>query len=133
MKKGRKSKYDVQVMPHLEIIAAWCRDGATEKDIAKKLGISLSTLNKYKAEIPEFSDTLKRNRELADVQVENALFNTVYLAYTAGKYGKECFDALRKIKGTFYLEPEPYKYTAGDLARARAKAMKVMEKYHPRG
>ena len=61
-------------MPHLEIIAAWCRDGATERDIAKKLGISLSTLNKYKAEIPEFSDTLKRNRELADVQVENALF-----------------------------------------------------------
>lgn len=39
----------------------------------------------------------------------------------------------RKNKGTFYLEPEPYKYTAGDLARARAKAMEVMEKYHPRG
>lgn len=74
MKKGRKSKYEAQVMPHLEIIAAWCRDGATERDIAKKLGISLSSLNKYKADFPEFSDTLKRNKELADVQVENALF-----------------------------------------------------------
>ena len=38
----------------------------------------------------------------------------------------------RKNKGTFYLEPESYKYTDDDLARARAKAMKVMEKYHPK-
>lgn len=63
----------------------------------------------------------------------DSAYDTVYLAYTAGKYGKECFDTLRKIKGTFYLEPESYKYTDDDLARARAKAMKVMEKYHPRG
>ena len=38
----------------------------------------------------------------------------------------------RKNKSTFYLEPESYKYTDDDLARARAKAMKVMEKYHPK-
>ena len=52
----------------------------------------------------------------------DSAYDTVYLAYTAGKYGKDCFDTLRKIKGTFYLEPESYKYTDDDLARARAKA-----------
>ena len=75
MKKGRKSKYETHILPYLELVEAWFRDGATEREIAKKLGVAYSTFQSYKV-FPEFSDSLKKSRELADVRVENALFKS---------------------------------------------------------
>ena len=76
MKKGRKSKYETHILPYLELVEAWFRDGATEREIAKKLGVAYSTFQTYKTEFPDFSDSLKKSKELADVQVENALFKS---------------------------------------------------------
>lgn len=42
-----KSKYETHVLPNLERIETWARDGATAKDIAAKLKIAYSTLRKY--------------------------------------------------------------------------------------
>lgn len=73
-KGGRPSKYEELVKPRLLEIEAWCRDGATDKEVAKALGIAESTLNLYKGRFPEFSEALKRTKAVADIQVENALF-----------------------------------------------------------
>lgn len=71
--RGRKSKYETNVQPRLLEIAAWCRDGLDDKQIAEKLGISHESFYKYKREHVEFSDTLKETKEIADIKVENSL------------------------------------------------------------
>lgn len=67
-----KSKWDM-VKNKLNLIEAWCRDGNTEKTICEKLGISEQTLNEYKKVHSELVESLKRGKEVIDVQVENAL------------------------------------------------------------
>lgn len=74
MAGGRKSKYQTHVEPKLLLIEAWARDGLTLEDIAKKLGVALSSFCDYKNKFPELSEALKKGQEVADVEVENALF-----------------------------------------------------------
>lgn len=70
---ARPSKYETYVAPRLEEIADWVRNGATDRQIAERLGIAESTLNEYKKLFSEFSECLKNTRAYVDGQVENAL------------------------------------------------------------
>jgi hypothetical protein len=74
MAGGRPNKYETHVKPKLNIIAAWARNGLTLEQIAHNLKIAVSTLCDYKNKYPEFSETLKEDREAADMAVENALY-----------------------------------------------------------
>lgn len=67
-----KSKWP-QVKDKLTLVEKWARDGLNEKQIAKNLGISRSTLDLYKREHSDFSDTIKRGKEPFIAEVENAL------------------------------------------------------------
>ena len=49
--------------------------GFTDVEIADLLGIAKSTLNNYKKKYPEFFESLKRGKEVADEKVVRALFN----------------------------------------------------------
>ena len=69
-----RGKYETHVKPKLDLIAQWARDGAIERDIAKKLGVSESTFSGYKKEHPELMETLTVNKEVADARVESALY-----------------------------------------------------------
>ena len=71
--RGRKSKYETNVQPRLLEIAAWCRDGLTDKEIAERLDIGKDSFYTYKNKYTEFSDTLKETKEIADIKVENSL------------------------------------------------------------
>ena len=55
------------------LIEGWARDGLTDEQIAKNIGISRSTLNEWKKKYSDISDTLKRGKEVIDRQVENSL------------------------------------------------------------
>ena len=68
-----KSKWP-EVKEKLILVAAWCRDGLTEDQIAKNLGISIQTFYTYKKEHIEFFEVLKKNKEFADIEVENSLY-----------------------------------------------------------
>ena len=74
VKKGRKSKYDTHVATRLKEIEWWCREGLTEFEICKRLNIAESTFNNYKKEFSELMESLKKGKEIADYQVEDALF-----------------------------------------------------------
>jgi len=56
-------------------LGAWARDGLTDKDMAHNIGIAQSTFNLWKKEHREFMETLKKNKEVADITIENALYN----------------------------------------------------------
>ena len=67
-----KSKWN-DIKDKLILIEGWARDGLTDEQIADKLGISKDTFYKYKKKYPDFSDSLKRGKEIIDYEVENAL------------------------------------------------------------
>ncbi len=55
------------------MIEGWARDGLTDEQIAKNIGISKQTFYDWKKKYTDFSDSLKNGKEVIDRQVENAL------------------------------------------------------------
>lgn len=79
---GRKGKYEEWLTEeNLLRVEAWARDGLTHEQIADNIGIHISTLCDWKNRFTEFSEALKKGREVADIMVENALFKRA-LGYT---------------------------------------------------
>src|SRR5690625_7906107 len=73
-KAGRRGKYEEWLTKEgLLKIEGWARDGLTDEQIAKNMGISRSTLNEWKNKYSDILDTLKKGKEVVDLQVENAL------------------------------------------------------------
>lgn len=72
-RRGR-DKYHTHVEPKLLLVEAWARDGLTEELTAAKLGVAYSTFRTYKEKYPALLAALKKGQEIADVEVENALF-----------------------------------------------------------
>ena len=56
--RGRNDAYKDRIKPRFQEIAKWKAKGLTERQIAKNLGVSYSTFNKYKSLKKEFSDLL---------------------------------------------------------------------------
>ena len=84
-----KSKYETHVLPNLDKIIKWAKDGATAKEIAANLHIAYSTFRKYLDEGQEgderyaaLSAAFAQACEVPDEQVENALFKSC-LGYNA--------------------------------------------------
>lgn len=72
MSEVAKSKWE-QVKDKLILVEGWARDGLTNEQIAEKLKINPDTLYKYQKQYPEFSESLKKGKEVVDYEVENAL------------------------------------------------------------
>lgn len=69
-----KGKYEKWLTPDgLLRLEAWARDGLTDKQIAHNIGITEQTLNVWKNKYPSFSESLKRGKDVVDIEVENAL------------------------------------------------------------
>ena len=71
---ARPSKYETHVLPRMEAVKGWARDGLTDEQIANKLNIHVDTLYEYKKKHKEFSESLKENKDEADFRVEEALY-----------------------------------------------------------
>lgn len=54
-------------------IEGWARDGLTDKQMAHNMGITEQTLNVWKKKYPSLSESLKKSKEVVDMEVENAL------------------------------------------------------------
>ena len=106
-----KNKYETDVKPRLIEIEAWKRDGLTNEQIMKNLGIGRDSFYRYKDKYSEFSDALKKGKEVADIEVENALFKRA-IGY---KY-KEVIKEVKEIDGkkSTYIK-EVVKEMPGDV------------------
>lgn len=72
-----KGKYEEWLRPEkLLLIQGWARDGLTDEQIAKNIGISRKTLSEWKVKYGDIGDTLKKSKEAADREVENSLFRS---------------------------------------------------------
>jgi hypothetical protein len=82
-----KPKWE-DVNEKLILVEGWARDGLTDEQIAKNLGIGKTAFYKYKKEHAEFANTLKRGKEVIDYEVENALLKRA-LGYEYTEVTKE--------------------------------------------
>jgi len=70
-----KGKYEYWLTPDgLLRLEAYARDGLTDEQIAKNLSITPSTLYEWKKKYSEISESLKRGKEVIDIQIENSLY-----------------------------------------------------------
>ena len=70
-----KEKYKEWLLPeNLLRIQGWAMDGLTNEDIAHNMGIAAKTLWEWKCKYSSLSNALKVSKDIADRQIENALF-----------------------------------------------------------
>jgi len=88
----------------------YARRGLNDKQIAKKLGISISTYYQYQIDHSDFSDAIKKGKSPVDVKVENALLKRA-LGYeyeeTHTEYRLKDRKKTAKKKGEKEKEEEP--------------------------
>jgi hypothetical protein len=75
---GRPSKFKPEFVEQARKLAQL---GATDREIAEFFEVAESTLNLWKGEHPEFSESLKVGKDVADDRVEQALYRRA-LGYT---------------------------------------------------
>jgi len=68
---GRPSKYKPEFADQARKL---CELGATDLEIANFLEVDLSTINRWKVSQPDFCESLKRGKDVADDLVESRLF-----------------------------------------------------------
>ena len=73
MGAGRPSVFDKKIKPFFDKIVEWRENGATERDIAKRLDVAWSTFRKYKSSNEEFSALLKKGEILMIQKLRGAL------------------------------------------------------------
>lgn len=86
----------------------WARTGLTDEQIAKNIGISKETFYKWKQKYTDFSDSLKKGKDIVDIQVENALLKRA-LGYKSEeiRVEEECGVTTKKITITKEIPPDP--------------------------
>lgn len=74
MAKGKYEKWLKE--ENLLLLEGWARDGLTDEQIAKNIGITVSTFYEWKKKYSEISESLKKGKEVVDYEVENALLSS---------------------------------------------------------
>jgi len=108
MAGGRPTKYKKEFAEQAKKL---CRLGATDKSIADFFDIAESTLNKWKKDHPEFMESLKEGKLLADAEVADKLYHRAI-----GYSHKEI--KLAQQEGVFTDEKEVIKHYAPDPTAA---------------
>ena len=69
-----KGKYADWLTPDgLLLLEGWARDGLTDEQIARKIGINPATLYKWLDKYGEIGKAIKKGKAPVDIEVENAL------------------------------------------------------------
>lgn len=84
-----------------------CLLGATDVDLAEFFNVAKSTINLWKKKHPEFSDSIKKGKIVADAEVAESLYKrAIGIEYTEKKVrydgGKEIREVTKKL-----IPPDP--------------------------
>lgn len=74
MAKGKYEKWLKE--ENLLLLEGWARDGLTDEQIAKNMGVSYSTLKDWKNKYSAILAALKKGKVVVDYEVENALLSS---------------------------------------------------------
>ena len=104
---ARPSKYETEIKDKLAAVQGWARNGLSNEQIAHNLGIRVCTLYEYQKKYADFSEALKKGKEVVDFEVENALLKRA-LGYDVEetKIEKSDKDGVKVIKTTRHIPPD---------------------------
>jgi hypothetical protein len=131
MKKGRKSKYFV-IEDNWAKILELAKFGYLDEEICEYIGIGKTTYYKYLSENTEKAEAIKRQKVVANVEVENAMqkravgyeYVEEHLEYIpGGADGKTEVKVVKKIK-----KSEPPNPTAGIFLLKNRRPTKYKER-----
>lgn len=104
-KGGRPSSYKKE---YTEQAYNYCLLGATDKDLAAFFDVSEQTINSWKEKQPEFLESLKRGKEIADAVVASKLYHRAigyeHIETITASYQGQITDKLDVIK---HYAPDP--------------------------
>lgn len=72
-KGGRKSAFKEE---YVDLALKFCLLGATDKDLASFFSVSEQTINNWKKIYPEFLESLKKGKNIADANVASSLYRS---------------------------------------------------------
>lgn len=101
---GRKSRYETHVKPYLNQIQEWYEELDERQIAVDKLGIAVSTWEKYKKENPELRDVLKRGKQHLVSELKTSLKKKA-----KGFYYEETKTCTRELGGKQVKTIEKYK------------------------
>jgi transcriptional regulator with XRE-family HTH domain len=104
-----KGKYEEWLEPdNLLRLEAWARDGLTDEQIANNIGIGTTTLYRWKNDYREIRESLKKGKDVVDIQVENALLQKALgikeTVKRAIKVKQVLYDNGKRISETEHIE-----------------------------
>lgn len=103
-KPTRKTKYETVVKPKLVYITRLAKEGYTNEDIAKRLGIGLTTFKTYRKRHPELQEALQKGKEVALAELEETAFKSAMGHYYREEYMTKDGKVVELKK---YAKPEP--------------------------
>lgn len=117
---GRKS-VDEDVESSLTLIISMLKDNATDKEIAEKLGISLSTWRRKKSQNPKIKQVIEEITDSRNHEVEEALFRNCKGYHYYEEVAFKCKKEIQQEDGSVIVQEEVEvknvkKYSKPDLA-----------------
>ena len=125
-KTTKRGKFHAWLTPEgLIRLEGWARNGLTDEQIADNMGISPSTLYEWKKKYSEISESLKRGKEVVDLQVENALLKRA-LGY---EYIEKKYESVQMSDAEYYAKQQAvvnrYKLDNPDAILEEIKAVEL--------
>ena len=123
---GRKSRYETHVKPYLNQIQEWYEDLDERQIAVDKLGIAVSTWEKYKRENPELREVLKRGKQQLVSELKTSLKKKA-----KGFYYEETKTCIREVDGRQVKTIEKYKkYAQPDTGALHLLLKNLDESWH---
>lgn len=125
-KRGRKNRYETHVAPFFPQILEWLSNGATEKQIAEKLGVGYSTWSDYKVKYQELGEILEKGRRNLVADLRGALVKKAMgFHYTEKKVVREHVDMPEDVRN-FLLDNG---FTREQIEHAELVKTEIADKY----
>ena len=109
MKTGRKTKYKKE---YNKLVYKLCLLGLTDSELAKFFEIKEQTLNNWKKDYPEFFESTKRGKILADIPVVEKLYKRI----KGYKYNE-----VHETKEQVYVDGKPVEGTERIITKTISK------------
>ena len=123
---GRKSRYETHVKPYLNQIQEWYEELDERQIAVDKLGIAVSTWEKYKKENPELRDVLKRGKQHLVSELKTSLKKKA-----KGFYYEETKTCIREVDGKQVKTIEKYKkYAQPDTGAIHLLLKNIDDSWH---
>lgn len=110
-----KGKYREWLTPDgLLLLEGWARDGLTDEQIAKNVGITAKTLYEWENAYSEIRDALKKGKAPVDIEVENALLKKA-LGFTVKVLKPIKIRTKKQLKDKGTIEEEHIEYAEEEV------------------